>query len=235
MIKVKICGITEVEHALAASRLGADFIGLVFAPSRRKVSLEKARQITAAVSRLKQRPQIVGVFANEDIGQLNQIADSLRLDWVQLSGTESLDYCKLVSHPIIRTIHVSPDHTADDVIKVIKMGYSSLPQDKLLYLLDTKAEGRYGGTGKTFNWAVAGEISPRFPVIVAGGLTAENVGVLVDRVKPFGIDVSSGVETAGKKDVAKIARFIQAVRDAETRSQTNSHVFPQQRRYCSNA
>ncbi len=233
MIRIKICGITEVEHALAASQFGANFIGLVFAPSRRMASLEKAEQITAAVRQLKPRPQIVGVFVNEDIQRLNQIADCLCLDWVQLSGTEPLDYCKLVSRPIIRTIHVSPDDTADNIIKVIKTGYDSLPRDKLLHLLDTKMEGHYGGTGRTFDWTVARKIALQFPIIVAGGLTADNVAVLVSRVKPFGIDVSSGVETAGKKDVAKIASFIQAVKNAEASSQTNSVSWPNKGGSCS--
>ncbi len=221
MIKIKICGITEVEHALAASQYGADFIGLVFAPSRREISLEKASQIADAIRHLNRRPEIVGVFANEDIDRLNWIADFLCLDWVQLSGTESLDYCKLVSRPLIKTINVSTEDTADDIIKAIKTGYNSLPRNEVVYLLDTKAKGCYGGTGRTFDWTIAEQVSLQFPIMVAGGLTVDNVTTLISKVKPFGIDVSSGVETEGKKDVAKIARFIQAAREAEVESKTS--------------
>lgn len=226
MIKIKVCGITEPEHALAASERGADFIGLVFAPSRRKISLEKASQIVATIRHLSSRPQIVGVFANEDIGRLNQIAESLHLDWVQLSGTESLDYCKLVSRPIIKTIHVSGGNTVDGIIEAIKTGYNYLPRDKLIHLLDTKGKDCYGGTGKTFDWTIAEQVSLYFPIMVAGGLTVDNVATLIKRVKPFGIDVSSGVETEGKKDLDKIARFIQVVREAETMSQIHNTSSP---------
>lgn len=226
MIKIKVCGITELEHALAASEQGADFIGLVFAPSHRKMSLEKASQIVSVIRRLSPRPQIVGVFANENIDLVNQTADFLCLDWVQLSGTEPLDYCKLVSRPIIKTIHVSSDNTAEDIIEAIETGYNSLPQDKLVYLLDTKGKDCYGGTGKTFDWTLAEQVSLRFPIMVAGGLTVDNVATLIKRVKPFGIDVSSGVEREGKKDVAKIARFIRVAREAEATSQICKISFP---------
>lgn len=235
MIKIKICGITEVDHALAASQYGADFIGLVFAPSRRQISCEKASQIVTAIRQLRSRPQIVGVFVNEDIDRLNQITESLHLDWVQLSGAEPLSYCKLVSRPIIKTIHISTGDTKENIIKAIEAGYNSLPRNKLVYLLDTKATGCYGGTGKTFDWAIAEQISRQFAIMVAGGLTADNVASMISRVKPFGVDVSSGVETEGKKDVAKIARFIQVARETEAISRASSPCYPWEGGTCNNA
>jgi phosphoribosylanthranilate isomerase len=226
MTKIKICGITEVEHALAAAQAGVEFIGLVFAPSRRQVSVEKACQIAAAVRELNPRPEIVGVFANANIAHLNQVADYLRLDWVQLSGNETIEYCKLVDRPIIKAVHISSDNTAYEIAKIIESGYKSLPGCTLLYLLDTKVEGCYGGTGQTFEWKIAEELSRHFPIIVAGGLTPDNVATLVTRAKPFGVDVSSGVESGGKKDVTKIVRFVQAVKEAETTGGCETTLHP---------
>lgn len=215
MIKIKICGITEVEHALAASEAGADFIGLVFAPSPRRISLKKAAQIINHVRSLKYPPKIVGVFANSDASDVNRTAKTLHLDFVQLSGEEPWDYCKMVEYPIIKTIHVSSRDTFSTVIEKVSTGYSSLPEEKLVCLLDTKIENTYGGTGRTFDWQIATKICQQFSVIIAGGLTPDNVVTLLKKTRPFGVDVSSGVETAGKKDVNKIVRFIQAVREAE--------------------
>lgn len=215
MIKIKICGITEAEHALAASEAGADFIGLVFAPSPRRVSLEKAAQIINHVRSLKYPPKIVGVFANSDASDVNRVAKILRLDFVQLSGEEPWDYCKMVECPIIKTIHVSSLDTFDTIIEKISTGYSSLPKRKFVCLLDTRVENAFGGTGRTFDWQIATKICQQFNVIIAGGLTPDNVVTLLKEARPFGVDVSSGVETAGKKDVNKIIRFIRVVRETE--------------------
>lgn len=222
MIKIKICGITEIEHALAASQAGADFIGLVFAPSRRQISTEKARQITEAIHSLKSKPEIVGVFANTDVDELNRLTDYLCLDRVQLSGGETLDYCRFVNRPIIKTIHVASDDTAAKIINVIKQGYELLTFEKIIYHLDTKAKGMYGGSGKNFDWTLAREISKQFPIIIAGGLTPENVAYAISEIRPFGVDVSSGVETEGKKDVAKIIQFIRTAREAELHTHSSS-------------
>ncbi len=215
MVKIKICGITETEHALAASEAGADFIGLVFALSPRRITIEKAAQIINRVRSLKHPPKIVGVFVNSDASDLNRIAKTLSLDFVQLSGEESWEYCKIVEYPIIKAIHVSSPDSFDSIVQKISTGLSSLPDGKFICLLDTKVGDTYGGTGKTFDWQIAKRICQQFKVIIAGGLTPDNVVTLLKETRPFGVDVSSGVETAGKKDVNKIIRFIQAVREAE--------------------
>lgn len=209
MTRVKICGISEVEHALAASRAGADFIGLVFAPSPRRVSLEKAREISDAVCALSPRPALVGVFVNMPLQEINRTADFCKLDCVQLSGDESLQECRDIERPIIKVIHILPGKTVEEILD--EMCKFTLCRG-IIYLLDSKVGKTHGGTGRTFDWRLAAAVSARHPVIIAGGLDPGNVSRLVSEVRPWGVDVSSGVETGGRKDISRIAAFIEAVR-----------------------
>lgn len=215
MIKIKICGLSRVEDALAAARAGADFLGIVLAPSRRRVSPEQARLMVGAIHRLKNRPDLVGVFTNEKATEVNRLADRLGLDWVQLSGDETKGYCREILRPIIKVIHVTGGKTAREVLGEITAGWRLMSPQKLLYLLDTRAGDTYGGTGKPFDWSLAREVAAGSPVIIAGGLTPANVREMIKKVHPWGVDVSSGVESNGQKDTAKIRAFIKAVREAE--------------------
>ncbi len=215
MVRVKICGLSEIEHALVASQAGADFIGLVFAPSRRQVSPEKALPLVEAVHSLENCSAVVGVFVNSAAQEVNDIAEHCQLDWVQLSGDETWDYCQEIKKPIIKVIHVSTGQKTEGILADIETGRQLLPQKEFICLLDAPAKEAYGGTGQVFNWQLAREVSGRFPVMVAGGLTLANVGQLVREVRPWGVDVSTGVESNGRKDAAKIRAFVLAVRRAE--------------------
>ena len=217
MTKIKICGLTEIEHALIAAEVGADFLGLIFAPSQRQVSHQKALQIVEAVGSLRTRPAVVGVFVNLTPQEVNLIADYCGLDLAQLSGDESWQYCREINHPVIKVIHVPSGEKADQVLIEIEKGYRLKLKHEPICLLDSKVGQDYGGTGQTFDWQLAREVSARLPVIVAGGLTPENVGQLVKEARPWGVDVSSGVEDNGRKDSAKIEAFIKAVREADER------------------
>ncbi len=215
MTRVKICGLSEIDSATAAGEGGADYLGVVFAPSRRQVSPQKGRQIFEAVNRLKNRPAVVGIFVNSTAEEVNRIADYCRLDRVQLSGDESWQYCREIEKPFIKAVRVAEGQKAEDIIAEIEKGYQLLSGKEFTCLLDTHSEQVYGGTGRVFNWQLAREVSARFPVMVAGGLTPDNVGRMVREVQPWGVDVSSGVESNGQKDVCKIKAFIETVRGAE--------------------
>ncbi len=215
MTRVKICGIKDKEHALAAVAAGADFIGLVFASSPRQVEPDDALEIVHAVKEASDAVEIVGVFVNMPPQQVNLIAAIHSLDWVQLSGNEPWDYCRLMAKPIIRAVHIAPEKSAEDVLSRLEEGERMLAEMEHIYLLDTQMAGRYGGTGKTFPWEVARQAAQRYPVIVAGGLDPDNVAQAIEAAAAWGVDVSSGVETGGVKDTDKIKAFIEAVRNTD--------------------
>jgi len=221
---VKICGVSEVRHARAAAALGADFVGVVFAPSRRQVTLGQAKRIAAALGKTSERPPIVtsteaveealrsrrpllvGVFADQDVDTINSLAAECGLDMIQLSGSEPWEMCPLLSRPVLKCLKVREGQSAEEVLAAVDKG--------ALVLLDPYVEGSYGGAGVTLDWDVAAQVAARLPVMLAGGLTPENVAEAVRTVHPWAVDVSSGVETEGVKDVAKIRAFIEAAKAA---------------------
>jgi len=216
--RVKICGIRDKTHALAAVEAGADFIGLVLAPSQRQVSPAKACEIASAVKKNNDATKVVGVFVNALASDVNSIADFCALDWVQLSGDESWEYCCKVVRPVIKAIRVGRQ-SPEELYAELSTGGKLLPPQKFIALLDSRVEGKYGGTGESFNWNLAQQVAKRFPVIIAGGLDPNNVARLIETVRPWGVDVSSGVETGGDKDIAKIRKFIEEVRKVDERRQ----------------
>jgi phosphoribosylanthranilate isomerase len=214
--RIKICGIRDKAPALAAVEAGADFIGLVFASSPRQVSPAQAREIAGAVKKSSDATKVVGVFVNAPSSQINELADFCALDWVQLSGDESWEYCHEVARPVIKAIRID-QQSPEEFYAELSAGNKLLPAQGFITLLDSRVEGQYGGTGESFNWNLAQEVAKRFPIIVAGGLDPKNVARLIEIVAPWGVDVSSGVETGGVKDIAKIKAFIEAVRKADER------------------
>ena len=200
MARIKICGIRDPETALAAVEAGADAIGLVFAPSRRRVTLEQARRIIQVLPPFIAR---VGVFVDEDLTRVREIADAGRLDAVQLHGSETPEYAAALPLPVIKAIRVRNAASIDG------MGAYRVAA----FLLDSFEPELAGGTGKPFTWALAAGLGAPAPLILAGGLTPENVGEAIQTVRPYGVDVSSGVETDGRKDPGKIRAFIAAVRN----------------------
>jgi phosphoribosylanthranilate isomerase len=142
---------------------------------------------------------------------VNHIAEYCGLDWVQLSGDEPWDYLGEIEKQVIKAIRVRSQQDSEEIIAEISSG-RQLRGDSFICLLDCHVEGSYGGTGKTFDWRLASQVSHRYPVIIAGGLSPQNVAEAIHIARPWGVDVSSGVETKGAKDASKIERFIQLVR-----------------------
>ncbi len=214
MTRVKICGIKEKAHALAVTQAGGEFIGLVFAPSQRQVTPAQARDIVSFVKERSNTTAVVGVFVNMPAPEVNRVADSCNLDWVQLSGDESWEYCRQITKPIIKAVRIGSG-CPEEICTPLATGVKALSGQRYLYLLDSQVTDKYGGTGTTFDWSLARQAAEQFPVIIAGGLTPENVAQAIKAVAPWGVDVSSGVEAGGVKDIAKIRAFIEAVRSAD--------------------
>ena len=203
-VRSKICGITRVEDALAAAAAGADAIGLVFyAKSPRAVSVEQAQQIIAA---LPPFVTTVGLFVDMPRPELQQILAQVPLDLLQFHGDESVEQCEGYGRPYIKALRVK----AGDDIAAQMAQYPSASG----VLLDTFVEGVPGGTGLAFDWSLVPAELPK-PVILAGGLTPDNLATAIDRVRPYAVDISGGVESAkGIKDADKVRAFIRAARGA---------------------
>lgn len=200
---VKICGITTSEAAHAAVDAGADLIGFVFADSKRRIVPERAAEI---VKEVKDRVKAVGVFVNEDIEEIKRIGSIVGLDYIQLHGDEGPDYIKDIPYPVIKAFGIGG---RKDIGKT-----SSYPTD--FYLFDSPKAQYHGGNGVAINLDLLTAIPfPKEKVILAGGLTPENVAFAIQTVNPGGVDVSSGVETNGSKDSDKIYRFVRNARLSE--------------------
>ena len=197
MVKVKICGITSLEDALTAISAGADALGFVFhTESPRHIFPEQAAAI------IKQLPpfiQAVGLFVNESRDTVNSTADLCGLDIVQLHGDETPNFCDSINRRIIKAFRIKDFFSLDAVNDYCVAAC----------LLDAWSPAAHGGTGQTFNWEIASAAAAQKPIILAGGLTPGNVAEAVRQVKPYAVDVSSGVESSpGHKDSEKVRNFI---------------------------
>ncbi len=209
--RIKICGITSPEDAELAIAAGADAIGVILADSPRRVTLDELERIVRVVP-----PFVtpVVVVADPLLEDLETIVAAMQLGCVpQFSGAEPAEMCERITPSVyLKAFHVGPDDTAQALEEAIARYSHALPT------FDTRVEGLRGGTGMTFDWAAVLPIAARKRVVVSGGLTPENVGECVRRVRPYAVDVRSGVERDGKKDAARIASFVQAVREADAES-----------------
>ena len=215
MTQIKICGIQDVSSALVAAEVGVDFIGLVFVPERRRrVDTERALSIVSGLGETAANPPLlVGLFADQPLDYVFQAVRNCGLDMVQLCGSESVDYCGQVGVPVIKVVHVPESLAVDEAVASLSEEMVPLIDQGHLITLDRKVDGMQGGTGQSFDWEIARSLSEKgFSFLLAGGLTTENVRLAVGKVDPWGVDVSSGVETAGVKDPDKIRAFIRAVR-----------------------
>ncbi len=201
---IKICGLKAVEHAVKAAQLGADLLGFVFAESPRRI---KPEQALAIIRELPPTVRKVGVFVDENPQNINEIVSFCGLDFVQLHGRETPEDCRKISCPVIKGFRVK------DIGSLHRLKPYTDCVD--LFLLDTYVPGTPGGTGKTFDWSLARKASEMGRIILAGGLTPENVRMALRVAEPYGVDVSSGVETGGVKDPAKIEAFIIQARGKE--------------------
>lgn len=240
MTRVKICGCRRIEDVLAAKDAGADFVGLMFAPSsRRRISIEDAQALVEAagpplrdlgqaeppplhhgaakdaaawftegakaLERLlaRKRPLTVGVFENQPMEEVNEIADEAGLDLIQLSGHESWGDCLLANRQVIKTVELLSDGHAEQVLAALE------PGSAIACLLDPSR-----GRGVETDPDLAAAVAVRVPVWLAGGLSTDNVVAVIRHVRPWAVDVSSGVETQGEKDLEKIRVFVEAAKGA---------------------
>jgi len=199
--RVKVCGITRVEDAKAAVDAGADAIGLVFyEPSPRYVRIQQAREIAASVPAFV---SVVALFVNADAEYVQDVLNSVRIDLLQFHGDEENDFCSQFQRPFIKAQRVR--ETSDVVASCVRF------PDALAILLDSYKPGVPGGTGESFDWSLIPKSQTK-PLILAGGLTPENVAPAIKQVQPFAVDVSGGVEQSkGIKDPAKIDAFLSEV------------------------
>ena len=210
-IKVKICGIQRLEDALAAAQAGADFIGVVFVPERhRRLDVDSAKDIVTALrTSVGQVPEVVGLFADRSLDEVNEIIDACDLDLAQLCGKESPEYCGKVNAQVIKVVHVDASASGAAAVDGLAEHVARYRDAGHLVSLDRLVEGVQGGTGRSFDWDIAARLAQRgFSFFLAGGLTPDNVSRAVAQVGPWGVDVSSGVETDGAKDQGKIRAFI---------------------------
>jgi len=201
MTRIKICGITNLKDALLASDSGADAIGFIFAESPRKIKPELARKIISSLPPFLVK---VGVFVDEKIDMVRTVYSYCGLSFVQLHGDEDQNYINALSLPVIKAFKVK-DRQILNHISEYRGNY---------FLLDAFDENHAGGTGKNFDWSISRKAKKFGKVILSGGLNQKNVKLALEKVRPYAVDVCSGVEASpGKKDPKKIRRFINEVRE----------------------
>lgn len=202
MVKVKVCGITNIADALAAAKHGAEMLGFIFAESPRRITPDKAvligKEVPAHIAK-------VGVFVDEKADIVREIAEVCALDALQFHGSETPEYCRLFGQKAIKAFRVKDAKSLEGIAR-----YGPGP-----FVLDTYVKGLVGGTGLSFDWNLAARAKSYGSIILSGGLNPDNVAEAIATVKPYAVDVSSGVEASpGVKDAGKLEAFMKAVRNA---------------------
>ena len=208
MTKIKICGIKTLTDALAAIHAGADYLGFNFySKSPRFVEKQSCAQITAVLKKEHSHIKLVGVFVNSSVEEVKDILATCSLDLAQLHGDETVEMLNELNGKAFKAFRGIPEN----IIGFVRT-------ESPVFLLDASVKGIYGGSGVTADWNGAAELAKTYPLLLAGGLTPENVAEAVSRVKPWGVDVASGVDSAvGAKDAGKMSAFVKAVRVAESK------------------
>ena len=220
-MQVKICGLRTTEHIDVAIEAGADMLGFIFhEASHRYVEPGQVRALLAASERYthppkgQTAPDIVGVFVNKDADYINDVIEQAGLNFVQLHATETPNFCQHINRPVIKGLSVRDSSEIADLSEYAEVAWR--------ILLDTPSTA-WGGTGETHDWQLASEVARRYSILLAGGLTPQNVAQAIADIRPWGVDVSSGVETNRQKDAAKIRAFIAQVRTSTRRGLSNAN------------
>ncbi|NOH02783.1 MAG: phosphoribosylanthranilate isomerase [Chloroflexi bacterium] len=206
MTKIKICGIKTLNDALAAIEAGADYLGFNFYPkSVRFVEKQVCAEITSVLKKEYPHIKLVGVFVNSAVEEIKDFMETCSLDLAQLHGDETVEILNALDGKAFKAFRGIPENIN---------GFER--RDAPAFLLDASVKGVYGGSGVAADWSAAAELAKKYPLLLAGGLTPENVAEAVSRVKPWGVDVASGVESApGEKDAGKLVEFVKKVREVE--------------------
>lgn len=211
---IKVCGLREPEHAVAAATAGADLIGFIFAPARRQVTPGQARACIGAARAAVSRPVVaVGVFVDETPDRIAEVVEVAALDAVQLHGDEPPKFAAALPVPALKAFKPKPGDAEDGVASAI-LALLDPASGVVAALVDGYHPGSSGGAGVVADWDLAARLAQRAPLLLAGGLDPENVARAIRQVRPLGVDVSSGVEIHGTKDAARIAAFVAAAKRA---------------------
>jgi phosphoribosylanthranilate isomerase len=210
---VKVCGIREPEHSVAAAEAGADVLGFIFAPARRQVTAEVVQACIQAARKARPGVLACGVFVNAPADEIDATVRAAGLDLVQLAGAEPPAFAALLPVPATKVFHPRPGLSTREIVS--EMGaYQRADVPPVAFLLDAYSTKGAGGTGEKVDWTLASEINASVPVMLAGGLAPENVAEAIAQVRPLGVDVSSGVEIDGRKSIERIRAFVGAARAA---------------------
>ena len=216
-LAIKMCGNRSATDLINAADAGADLLGIIFADAWRRITVDHATEIVARLrGEANNVPPVVGVFVDQPPAEVNKTAETVGLDMVQLHGTETPEYWEQIERPLIITRRISSSLTAEQVEDELGLVAEFTQRTGSLSLIEPHVEGEPGGAGVSLDFALAERLARRHSFILAGGLDPDNVGSAIRAVRPWGVDVASGVETDRVKDPAKVGRFVYEARRAST-------------------